>query len=91
MTTEWGKQKYGWSKYSGGFMGLVKDENDWYCQACGEPQAKELPQYMLPISKMEREYVRICSVCKHIQLRHKIGKYNFVRIIQIVRKQPTYG
>jgi hypothetical protein len=85
------KMCYGWSKYNGGMSGLVKDEDDWFCQCCGEKQPKEFPQYMIPADSLEREFFRICSVCKHIQLRNKIERYQFKRLTIIVRKLYPYG
>jgi hypothetical protein len=91
LDNTWGKVRYGWSKFGGGFFGMVKNEGDWFCQSCGQVQPEEFPQYMVPLDKTERDFLRICSVCKHIQIRHKLGKYNYVRIIQIVRKENLYG
>lgn len=56
---------YGWSKWGGATMGIVKEELDtWYCQICGQQQVKELPSYMFPVDEYKRDYVRICSKCK---------------------------
>ena len=87
----WGKIRYGWSKFGGGFFGMVKNEGDWFCQACGQKQPEEFPQYMIPTDKNERDFIRICSVCKHIQIKHKLSKYSYIRIIKIVRKDKLYG
>jgi len=83
--------RYGWSKFGGGFFGLVKNEGKWFCQACGGEQTDDLPQYYIPMDKTEREFARVCSLCKHIQFKYKLGRYNYVRIIQIVRKELVYG
>jgi hypothetical protein len=85
------QMRYGWSKFGGGFFGLVKNEGIWICQACGEEQTDDLPQYYIAMDKSEREFVRICSICKHVQLKYKLGRYNYTRIIQIVRKDLIYG
>lgn len=88
---ELGKESYGWSKYGGGMHGLVGDEGDWFCQLCGEEQPEESPKYMLPMDGTKREFLRVCSVCKHVQLKHKLGTYNYTKIIKIVRKEVRYG
>lgn len=77
-----GKMKYGWSKWGGPMYGLVKDEQDWFCQACSKPQPKEMPNYMLPIDRSGREFVRICSICKHIQLQNKISYYQLIQLVR---------
>jgi len=59
--------KYGWTKYGGARQGLVKGEHEfWYCQCCKTKLTKEMPQYMFPIDKNLREYVRICNTCEHL-------------------------
>jgi hypothetical protein len=67
------KRMYGWSKYGGGMYGMVKGESDWFCQSCGSKQAKEMAQYMIPIDIFKRDYIRVCGICKHVQLRHKLN------------------
>lgn len=79
---------YGWSKYGGPRYGLLKDEKDWFCQVCGEKQAKEMAQYMLPIDPFRRDFVRICGVCKHIQYRSKL---NYRQLCARLRKKEKYG
>lgn len=89
MGTPDGNQRYGWSKYSGGWYGYashnhIKDE--WACQACGEPQPESLKPFMFKI--FPREYVRICATCLHVSKKKKIVKYT--KLIRIVRKQRLF-
>jgi hypothetical protein len=76
------QMKYGWSKWGGPRYGLLKDEKEWVCQACGEPQPKELPTYMLPLDSFYRDFVRICSNCKHIQYSRRISYYTLIKIVR---------
>lgn len=76
------KMCYGWSKYGGPMYGLVKDEQEWCCQACGKTQPEGFPQYMMPMDTSNREFLRICSVCKHTQLKKKM---NYQKLIELVR------
>lgn len=58
------KAMYGWSKYGGPNMGLVKQENDtWYCQSCGEEYPEEMSPFMMPMDDTMREFIRICGIC----------------------------
>lgn len=64
---------YGWSKWSGGSEGLVKEELDeWYCQSCGDLQLKGLPSYMIPTDEAQRDYIRVCTWCKAQSVVNKI-------------------
>jgi len=81
---------YGWSKYRPKQV-KSKKEYSWTCQTCGEEQPLEVPHYFVPIDQTRHEFLRICSVCKHIQLENKLGKYDYARIILIVRKELPYG
>lgn len=81
------KAKYGWSRWGGAMYGLVKSEGEWVCQGCGKDQPVGVPQYYFPWDKEEREYVRLCSVCKHIQLSNKIPKYQVTTLFTIIRKE----
>ena len=59
------KMMYGWTKWGGASHGLVKEQLDeWYCQLCGEHQVVELPAYMFPLDDGNRNFIRICSICK---------------------------
>ena len=65
---------YGWSKWGGGNQGLVKEELDeWFCQSCAKPQRKGLPSYM--VESAEREFMRVCSSCKHKMVQNHIRNY----------------
>jgi hypothetical protein len=76
---------YGWSKWGGATMGMVKEELDsWYCQTCGEEQTKNLPSYMFPIDLFERDYVRICARCK------AKARTNRVKLFEELRKIIRY-
>ena len=81
------KMMYGWSKYGGPRYGLIKGEKDWFCQACGSKQAKELGQYMIPINNSNREFARVCGICKHMQAKHKL---NYKRLCIKIRVKETY-
>ena len=73
---------YGWSKWGGGNKGLVKEElNEWYCQSCAKIQRKGLPSYM--VETAPREFVRVCSKCKHKMIVEKLD--SFYELIKIVR------
>ena len=53
---------YGWTKYGGARHGIVKTDPDvWYCQCCGDKQAKSLASYMYLVG--DREYIRLCAKC----------------------------
>lgn len=66
---------YGWSKWGGGFKGLVKEELDtWTCQCCAEDQTIDLPSYMVEI--WPREFVRVCAKCKNKMIKEKIKKFD---------------
>lgn len=82
MTTDWGKMRYGWSKYGGPMYGLVREEQSWHCQCCGKEQPKTVPQYMMPLDGMNRDFVRICSICKHRQTH---GNMSYHKLVVIVR------
>lgn len=79
------RQRYGWTKYDGGFSGLEKEKGLWFCQACGQQQPEEVPRYLMPaISGIEaREWVSICSVCKHKLGKRRISYQKLIRIIRI--------
>lgn len=79
------KQMYGWTKWGGPNMGLVKEELDeWYCQVCSSRQTRALPAYMIPLDKSERDFVRVCSLCKNKQLVAEVE--DFYSLINKVRK-----
>ena len=73
---------YGWTKYGGGRKGTVQEELDeWTCQSCGAKHTKELPYYFLPMDDLEREFVKVCSVCKNVALRtHSTEYYSLIKI-----------
>lgn len=74
---------YGWSKWGGANKGLVKEElEEWFCQSCGEPQRKCLPSYM--VESATREFVRVCSRCRHEMIENRIRSY--WKLIGIVRR-----
>lgn len=57
--------KQTWTKWGGGGYGLLKESLDeWYCQVCSEKQVRVLPSYMLPMDETQRDFIRICSLCK---------------------------
>lgn len=82
ITTKITRLMYGWSKWGGGNKGLVKEELDeWYCQSCSETQRKGLPSYM--VETAEREFVRVCSKCKHKMVEQNLKDY--YDLIKILR------
>lgn len=88
MGTIEGNEKYGWTKWGGGWYGYAshnKIRDEWACQACGEKQPEELKPYMFKL--FDREYVRICAICKHISKAKRIKTYHV--LIRVVRK-TTY-
>lgn len=79
------KQMYGWSKYGGSNHGLVQEELDeWTCQACARRQTKSLAAYMVPMDEYERDFVRVCALCKSLQLKEDLK--DIFEIIHKVRK-----
>ena len=76
------KKMYGWSKHGGARHGLVKtDDSIWYCQCCGNEQAREMPGYMHGIN--DREYLRICAQC----WSELIGGITLTKLIEQVRRK----
>lgn len=66
---------YGWTKWGGAREGLVKEDLEvWYCQVCGEKQIRCLPSYMFPTDETEREFVRVCTLCKAKSILGKLTK-----------------
>lgn len=60
------QKMYGWSKHGGVRHGLVKEELDvWACQICAERQTRDMPSYMISMDEDQREFIRVCSKCKH--------------------------
>ena len=76
------KSIYGWTKWYGANNNLFVLTPEWTCQACGDRQTNELPSYLIRIK--DQEYARICSVCLHIALKHKIN--NIFKLIKKVKK-----
>jgi hypothetical protein len=65
MTLTITAKMYGWTKWGGSRGGFVKEELDeWFCQVCGERQVQCLPSYMIPVDGMDRDFVRVCTLCK---------------------------
>lgn len=88
---EYNKEKYGWSKYGRNQTGEPVDtEGKWSCQTCGQLQSDGCPHYILPMNEIRNEFLRICSVCKHIQLENKLSEYDYLVIISLVREEQ-YG
>jgi len=79
------KKMYGWDKYGGGRRGMVIEDLDiWYCQSCKERQSRESPAYMLPLDEdIRREFVRVCSDCKHRAVEE--GYTVFSDVVKVVR------
>ncbi len=83
---EYNKAKFGWTKYGCTKVEVVEDDGNWTCQTCGETQPNEFPHYFVPLDSNRYEFLKICSICKHIQLEHKLKKYDYITIINIVRR-----
>lgn len=66
---------YGWTKWGGRTGGIFIDQSveDWTCQSCGSRQTNHLPSYMYPFDEERREYMRVCSLCKHMAIIRKIA------------------
>lgn len=65
---------YGWSKWGGArnsISTLLVDE-DWYCQVCGEQETKDLPAYFVPYDDTQRDFIKVCSVCRNKSLKKKL-------------------
>lgn len=84
------KKMYGWTKYGGARKGMVMEELDeWFCQACGRPQPKEAPAYMVPLDEdIRREFVRVCAVCRDVE--KKKGYTVFEQVSTTVRLTSIY-
>lgn len=78
------RKMYGWTKWGGAREGLVKEDlEEWYCQCCGEKQIKVLPSYMFPVDEFERDFIRICTVCKARSIAKKLRK--FEELLRLLR------
>ena len=78
------QKMYGWSKWGGGNQGLVKEELDeWFCQTCGKTQRKGLPSYM--VESATREFMRICSSCKHKMVADRLR--NYWKLLDVIRSR----
>lgn len=67
---------YGWTKWGGAREGMFKEDlEEWYCQACGEKQIRILPCYMFPTDDTEREFVRVCTLCKAKSVIEHLSKW----------------
>lgn len=83
------KKLYGWTKWGGANRGMAMEELDtWCCQACGRQQLKHLPQYYIPIDKWDRDYVRVCALCKHVYLLKRLTRVQ--DLFRWVKKPPTF-
>ena len=80
---------YGWSKYGGPNMGLIKEELEvWFCQCCSREQTKAQGQFMIEITLHTREYARICAVCRNYVLENRIT--TFRQLLRRARKPSIY-
>lgn len=76
MTISITQKMFGWTKWGGAREGMYKEDLDtWYCQVCGEEQLKVLPCYMFPVDGSEREFVRVCSLCKAEAILKKLREW----------------
>jgi NAD-dependent SIR2 family protein deacetylase len=75
---------YGWTKYGGAREGLVKKELEkWYCQVCGAQMPKSIPAYMIPMDRLNRDFLRVCPECQNASYTLKITTYaQLVRVIK---------
>ena len=74
----------GWTKWGGARSGMLKEELDeWYCQACGEKQVNVLPCYMFPLDGLNRDFVRVCTLCKAKSVIKKFSVLN--ELLQALR------
>jgi len=55
-----------WSKWGGRRISLISlvAKDEWYCQNCGKMQTKNMPSYMLPIDLTNRDFAKVCTMCK---------------------------
>lgn len=81
------KQRWGWTKYGPNNFGygMVREEGEWYCQCCGAFQPEGMAQYLFPMDKEKKDYLRVCSICKHKQIETKIKKNKFFFKLELVR------
>lgn len=81
------KKMYGWSKWGGARFGMITRETtwspSWVCQVCGKDQVRELPHYMIPLKGTDREYIQVCSTCKHESVINKLKDH--IALIEHIR------
>lgn len=78
------KKMYGWSKYGGARKGLVKEElREWSCQLCGSRHVDSLPSYFVPEDESQREYMRVCSYCKHLAMEKQVETFEKMLALKV--------
>lgn len=78
------KKMYGWSKWGGARKGVVREELDeWSCQLCGDRFSKNVPCYFLPEDKFQREYFRVCSLCKRISIARGVPTFEGLMALKL--------
>lgn len=71
------RKMYGWSKYGGARRGIVKEElPEWACQLCGARNTSGLPAYFVPQDKYQREFMRVCSICKKASIELRMQTFD---------------
>lgn len=87
---------FGWSKYGGARKGLYKENLDeWWCQICSSHHTGAAPSYFIPEDEYQREYMRICSICKATSRKMGFTTYDAMvpykdKIRSIVTKLQTH-
>lgn len=71
-----------WSKYGGPKTNPNNDQS-WHCQACSGEMPEGMPQFLVSFDDFLGEFVKICSVCKHIKDQNKINYYELIEIVRV--------
>ena len=83
------KARYGWTKYGGARQGLVKQNGNWYCQACGREHPDSMPAYMMCVDNGQfRDFVRLCAGCENLVKVFNIK--DFDQLKEIVKRKPQW-
>ena len=58
---------FGWSKWGGANAGLftLLPDDEWFCQACGLKQTRNMPAYMIPLDDTNRDFAKVCCLCRY--------------------------
>jgi len=68
---------FGWSKWGGANRGVftLLPSDEWWCQACGQKQTRNMPAYMIPMDLFNRDFVKVCTLCRYKIIIKKIKTF----------------